>query len=640
MKILLPTTITATVSATTTPTTFSSSQPPQSQQSQPFPLSPRLPSSQLHESLIMSKDGTIRAAPEVEPSEGKGEDKSDEEMSRRLEDSGASQKRKETPNLRTGNSLKRRRAFLSSDTDMSGDGPRSAKDSDSDSSSSSASSLPSRIVAQSYQKRRNNFKDREGPSLEQELPQAQAQADEPSLPVAKRQKLNPSTVSPKLKIKLRRSTRTPADKTKRRDEDPSLEQEIPQAQAHHDEPSLPVAEKPKLNSSTARPKPRLIKSGGISSPGSTQTPANKGKVKAKAIDSGPSSSTQKSNSTPNPSAGQAPSRETSLVTQTQVQKRLYKRHNTHWTLDGNVIVRISDVQYKLVRSVLAKQSRWFQSAFDTNTIEGEDENEDESGKEDEDERWGKGMEPVEQYNGCPVYVLDGIVRPRDFERLLDAMDAAITYAHDPPPFPVLASIIRASTALEFTHFKRYSRRVLEEKWTINLESFRKRISYPCTTILLSQECHIPSVLPRAMYELVKTNELDLHGILCGLDEADESEDDRDNDEGRPKLSQKLLFRLIQAREELATLWMREVSVPPSVEHVEPDKASNGGRAKTVSQDPIFVQYRYDFVCGLGEIIDIDWEGEGYCEACAAKRRKAWREMMRRWWKIFEEIVQN
>ncbi|THU88802.1 hypothetical protein K435DRAFT_969333 [Dendrothele bispora CBS 962.96] len=957
MKILPPTTIiTATVSATTTPTTVSSSQPPQSQQSQPFPLSPRLPSSQLHESLIMSKDGTIRAAPEVEPSESKvGEDESgdevvdDEVFNRMLAEISSSL----NPGPRNGNSnsLKRRRAFISSDTDMSGDDPRSTKTYDSD--SSSVLSLPSNKVARSYQKRQS--KDREGPSHEQE--QAQTHHDEPSLPVAKRQKLCSSTARLRSRpVKGFSSTRTPANKTKRRNEGPSLEQEIPQAthpftmssshattdtsfvgrlinghsqhffgtvnalrlrysdmarrltnkksmtegdrnfvevhlgfirnfdyslrqnaanfpswaleardmclnavisafprsrnasararrpdlnfdwllishrlpggwdperafpaftfkniplyadevaepsqsvidatdaggstsaapavlsaQAHHDErvagPSLPVTKRPKSNSSTAKPRPRLIsaispasKSEGISGLGSTRTPANK--AKAKASGSGPGSSTQTSTSTPNPSAGKASSRRPSIVTQSQVQKRLYKRHYTHWTLDGNVIIRISNVQYKLVRSVLAKQSRWFQSAFDTSINEGEDENGNESGKEDEDERRGKGMEPVEQYNGCPVYVLDGIVRLRDFERLLDAMDAVVTYVHDPPPFPVLASIIRASTALEFTHFKRYSRRILEEKWKvpsilrhsppdssnhsrsgsgfadpadgddqdngqggpsqqgehskaglepgqgpgaddgstvdaddddddvqeIDLESFRKRISYPRTTILLSRDCHIPSVLPRAMYELMKTNELDLHGILCGLDEADESEDDRDNDEGkdrdededeeqededkdmnthrqrqgRPKLSQKLLFRLIQAREELATLWMREISVPPSVEHVEPDKASNGDRAKTVSsclakdlgqdmknwhwnvltsweseegesQDPIFVQYRYDFVCGLGEIIDIDWEGEGYCDACAAKRRKAWREMMRRWWKIFEEIVQN
>jgi len=56
--------------------------------SQPFPLSPRAPSSSLHKSLIVSEDGIVQL-----PDSGEGEeDISDNETSRQLEDFMASQK--------------------------------------------------------------------------------------------------------------------------------------------------------------------------------------------------------------------------------------------------------------------------------------------------------------------------------------------------------------------------------------------------------------------------------------------------------------------------------------------------------------------------------------------------------------------
>ncbi|KAK7472111.1 hypothetical protein VKT23_000231 [Stygiomarasmius scandens] len=549
--------------------------------SQPFPLSPRAPSSSLHKSLIVSEDGIVQ----LPVSSDGEEDLSDNETSRQLEGFMASQ--------------------------------RVAK-----------------VVAD-----KENSKEREDSSPAE---------TEPSPPP-----------SPSLRSSQKRRNESLAQ------DDGSSPAEASTSDVTLSSSSLqPPSKKARPNSSAPRPKPIPPRSASQSS--RTETP-------------------------------------TALASQTQVK---YQKHHTHWVSDGNVIVRISNVQFKLFKSVLSKQSKWFSDTF-----------------EEMD-----GRQPQDQYIGYPVYVLDGLVSLKDFEKLLDAMDGAITYVHDPPPFPVLASIIRASTALDFMHFKRYSRRLLEDKWAvpaalrpskpdakkenqkekrndqvkdgddsgeddddedpdIDVGSLVDPISYPHTSILLARDCDIPSILPRAMYELVASEEFGLNEVRTqGLnsskhevidvdaddeevEDEDEEKKDKDGKKHRPKLPEDIYHRLIRAREKLTTLWMTHIVVPPDVQHSDDTSDEDEGKDDGSSDsegsdsdcpaadrgrdlqiytygvltprgniDSLFVDFRYDPITGVKYIMELDWRSRGYCENCVRERKKAWINMIKSWWRIFEETI--
>ncbi|KAF5354360.1 hypothetical protein D9758_010754 [Tetrapyrgos nigripes] len=352
-------------------------------------------------------------------------------------------------------------------------------------------------------------------------------------------------------------------------------------------------------------------------------------------------------------------------------------HEKHWALDGNVIIRISNVQFRLIRSILAKKSEWFRNAFNS----------------DNDEQ-------QEMYNGLPVYVLDDVVRLRDFERLLDALDDIVNYVHQPPPFPVFASILRTAHALDFRDLKLYFERELMKKWLPPgsrfeiagsdekneekdenkdekqeaddslIDYLKVAITYPSTSILLSQECNIPSILPRAFYELVALDTFGLEGhhFTSGGTEGSDSErgcveDKLEDEEKEAKLSEDLYYRLLRARNKLTNLWTADITTPPEVTaHKKNDKSQKskstsscsaqsqgldlkkyvhcvmkprGGKSKST-----FSHYIHDPLAGLNEILNTDWEKQGYCKKCVEERKKAWRKMMKSWWEEFQKNVMD
>jgi len=79
----------------------------------------------------------------------------------------------------------------------------------------------------------------------------------------------------------------------------------------------------------------------------------------------------------------------------------FKKHPTHWELDGNTLVQIKNVRFKLQRSRLSRHGEWFKHTF-------------------------------EQGDSAPELHEDGVlhldrldVSVRDFTALLDAMDDAM-----------------------------------------------------------------------------------------------------------------------------------------------------------------------------------------------------------------------
>ncbi|KAF7337222.1 hypothetical protein MSAN_02274600 [Mycena sanguinolenta] len=53
--------------------------------------------------------------------------------------------------------------------------------------------------------------------------------------------------------------------------------------------------------------------------------------------------------------------------------------------------------------------------------------------------------------------------------------------------------------------------------------------------------------------------------------------------------------------------------------------------KLVQKSGVADDYLYDPLCGLQVLIEADWTGEGYCDACVKRRREMWANKREKLW---------
>ncbi|KAJ7181543.1 hypothetical protein C8R43DRAFT_869463 [Mycena crocata] len=304
-----------------------------------------------------------------------------------------------------------------------------------------------------------------------------------------------------------------------------------------------------------------------------------------------------------------------------------QKHKNHWALDGSIVIQIQETKFKLHKSVLAKHSPWFAGLFDGKTVTG-----------------GEYVERDED-GSTPMYILAlPTLHSKDFVRLLDAFDNAITYVHEDPSFIRIAGVLRVSTLLSFTDFREWAVRILEDKWSPSLADLTNdRIKHATESVLIARSCDVPSILKRAMYELVR---------LAGYDQNEDQEGVSTRD-----------FRmLIRAREELTAVWLMTTSespfsptfstcasqpaAAPPTPVPAPVPAAAVAAAQCTTLNPLLAgkahhkliresgiadDYLYDPLCGLQMLIDADWAAEGYCAACVELRREMWANRREKVW---------
>ncbi|KAI0086017.1 hypothetical protein BDY19DRAFT_1075426 [Irpex rosettiformis] len=288
------------------------------------------------------------------------------------------------------------------------------------------------------------------------------------------------------------------------------------------------------------------------------------------------------------------------------------RHPRYWFLDGSVVVQLEDIMFRLHRSRLASQSTYFQELFSSDLgALGEDP-----------------FDFVEQY---PVYPVKG-VSVTDFEELLVALDNAISYVYEPPTFPQLAAILRASQTLRFTALEDFASRTLLKMWPQALSKLSaSHIPHASETVLLARKCDMPSILKRAFYELLRTTRLG----------EDEDADPEDPDVINTQISRQDLARLIKAREELVSRWIVTAGSPPDIT-CNPDPNSNSAnhppdKAKLLNdwqqhvKRNLFEECLYDPLVGLRRLGEINWEGMGYCHNCVKLWRDLWTAQGEKLW---------
>ncbi|KAI0684312.1 hypothetical protein C8Q76DRAFT_636454, partial [Earliella scabrosa] len=238
-----------------------------------------------------------------------------------------------------------------------------------------------------------------------------------------------------------------------------------------------------------------------------------------------------------------------------------RRNENFWHLDGSVVVQVQNTLFRLHRSRLAQQSEYFSAQFSAAS----------SFCLSNSRRTSAGTRTDEEdvVDRCPVYVAKG-VSVLDFERLLTALDAGIAYAITPPPFPVLASLLRAAHALQFRTVLSFATHLLRERWPQDLARLTSDSREQAVeTILLAQQCEVPEVLKSAYYELLRTPTFgqDLAAYVHAessqrpsmLDVTTEAEE---QNAPPPRLAASDFVRLQTAKEALQTEWLALVRAAP------------------------------------------------------------------------------
>ncbi|KAF9461804.1 hypothetical protein BDZ94DRAFT_1263029 [Collybia nuda] len=216
------------------------------------------------------------------------------------------------------------------------------------------------------------------------------------------------------------------------------------------------------------------------------------------------------------------------------------------------------------------------------------------------------------------------------------------YTYTKPTFQEVASILRASTALSFEKFKPWARQYLENMWSPNLDSVTTTcIPLATETIILARRCSIPSVLKRALYELVR---------MKGFGQIHVIHDDNDDSKSAGTLSATDHLILTKAREKLGSRWIEIALSPPRVlrpaasvptprplcdnAHCTFASPENTHRIyrKLVHDSGIFASYIWDTICGVQALLDAPWTDEGCCVGCVGKIKGEWQRQKERIWR--------
>ncbi|PIL27625.1 hypothetical protein GSI_10777 [Ganoderma sinense ZZ0214-1] len=377
--------------------------------------------------------------------------------------------------------------------------------------------------------------------------------------------------------------------------------------------------------------------------------------------------------TPKPSYSQATPKTAPANTKGKGKQKaaIRKRSANFWHLDGSVVVQVQNTLFRLHRSRLAQQSEFFAKLFAA----------DGRSKEVFDPEI---IEERDIVDSCPVHQVKN-VSVLDFERLLTALDAGIAYAINPPPFHVLASLLRAAHTLSFKTILAFATHLLREMWSQDLSRLSsyspERRVHALETILLGQQCSVPEMLKPAYYELLRAPAFgqDLPAYVHAESEAAGAAPkmlETDEDEARAppaRLATSDFVRLAAARDALQKEWLALVRPPlPSAfpcplaalartsnagaEGSEGDGAPESSKRATARecataqkadvtgwtarllQNGVFEVGFADVFEGIRQLIEMEWGEMGYCVGCVSERRDAWEDTRKRLWRQLDVLL--
>lgn len=199
-----------------------------------------------------------------------------------------------------------------------------------------------------------------------------------------------------------------------------------------------------------------------------------------------------------------------------------------------------------------------------------------------------------------------------------------------PNHRAVASILRFSTALEFTSLRATASNILQNFWKPDISGTvdEQGRHYAADTVLLAKECDLPIILKRAYYELLMDPD-----FQQSVDEGDEASSSF-------PLPSEELYRLSSARAKMLKMWAEATikfpdtwkncatsgykpCLPLSKRHAAWFNAvCKSGIAQSGMRDPVY---------GFKKLENADWKEEGMCVQCVRKMCSEWQKQQADMW---------
>jgi hypothetical protein len=171
------------------------------------------------------------------------------------------------------------------------------------------------------------------------------------------------------------------------------------------------------------------------------------------------------------------------------------------------------------------------------------------------------------------------------------------------------------------------------------------LPHAAEAVLLGRGWNLGTILKRAFYELAKRNSL--HSTVDESDDGEESDDDDtyDDEDTINQLDSKDLVRLANGQKKLMSAWTFAVSLDGVKCTLKTPCNSNKARLSWDIISPLLTKYQFNPICGIKNLIAVDWKKKGYCDQCAdaritsltTQKEQIW-ENMSIWFDLDPELV--
>ncbi|KAG2134488.1 hypothetical protein DEU56DRAFT_809346 [Suillus clintonianus] len=328
----------------------------------------------------------------------------------------------------------------------------------------------------------------------------------------------------------------------------------------------------------------------------------------------------------------------------RTDKLALRKHERFWFADGNAIVELDGIRFRVHQSWLTKHS-----AHMAGILLGVEKGPN-SKPEDTIIEFGRSESQL-------------VLKAIDFEALLLLYENPGNYRNTIEP-STLMSLIRATTLLGFDSDYEWLVKELKALWPSNLEELvantEPRLDAP-EVAALARACDIDGLLKPAFYDMARTPKF-------GPGKVEESD----------VINRADMLRLFQMREYLSGMWAQvaahedptsvcqspravpssddegtsspseNVDTKPACGSTTPASMASNCLSATarclawvrlVHSSEIFTRYRYDPLCGIAALINIEWTGD-WCKDCQEQRRAGWRKVQRSIWEKIDEYLRD
>lgn len=197
---------------------------------------------------------------------------------------------------------------------------------------------------------------------------------------------------------------------------------------------------------------------------------------------------------------------------------------------------------------------------------------------------------------------------------------------EPPEDAVVVSILRAAHALDFINFRTWAVRLIAQRWSSKMDTLKTTCAIlyskqvlddPCAMIRLARDCEVPSVLPRAFYELVRLPS-DNWGPITLED----------------------FTTAMTIQRELTRQWLAFVALPPKAESSK-KRCLLAWMGKMGGAAGIAAAWTHDPILGLDELIE--WTQQDLidpCLACASTWKTASEQAKMQMWSTVTDLARS